>query len=231
MPSHPLGPIRSSRRPRRLSRRPSQIGPKSLYAFEQRFWEQGFTRIAGVDEAGRGPLAGPVVAAAVILTRRFKIPGLNDSKQLSPEKRENLFASILERSRVGVGLVSEKVIDEINIFQAARLAMKKAIQELPEPPDALLIDGRMKMESACPCREIIHGDALSASIAAASIVAKVVRDRIMMAYHELEPYFLFNEHKGYGTGKHLFRLQEKGPSVFHRMSFRPIKKDPQEALL
>lgn len=205
--------------------------PKNLYVFEQRFWEQGLTRVAGVDEAGRGPLAGPVVAAAVILNRRVKISGLNDSKQLSPEKREKFFALILKSAQVGVGLVSEKVIDQINIFQAARRAMDQAIQQLPEPPDALLIDGRMKMESACPCREIIHGDALSASIAAASIVAKVVRDRIMMAYHELEPDFLFHEHKGYGTEEHLARLQEKGPSVFHRRSFRPIKKDPQEALL
>jgi len=181
-----------------------------------------------VDEAGRGPLAGPVVAAAVILDRGFRIPGLNDSKQLSSGKRENLFAAILESAAaaVGVGLVSEKEIDEINIFQAARLAMKQAIDRLPEFPEALLIDGRMKLQVSCPCLDIVKGDALSASIAAASIVAKVVRDRIMLAYHELAPDFLFNEHKGYGTESHLARLREIGPTPFHRMSFRPIMQAP-----
>lgn len=183
-----------------------------------------------MDEAGRGPLAGPVVAAAVILDRSFKIPGLNDSKQLSPGKRENLFAAILESAAVGVGLVSEKEIDKINIFQAARLAMKQAIDRLPKSPDALLIDGRMKMQTPCPCLEIVRGDALSASIAAASIVAKVVRDRIMMAYHEIAPEFRFNEHKGYGTESHLACLEKKGPSIFHRMSFRPIMQDPSGGL-
>lgn len=204
---------------------------RNLYSFEQRFWDQGLTRIAGVDEAGRGPLAGPVVAAAVILGRGFRIDGLNDSKQLSAEKRENLFAAILESAAVGVGLVSEKEIDEINIFQAARLAMKQAIERLPEPPDALLVDGRMKLQASCPCLDIVKGDALSASIAAASIVAKVVRDRIMMAYHEIAPDFHFNEHKGYGTESHLARIKEIGPTPFHRMSFRPIRQDAQEVLL
>lgn len=203
----------------------------SLYAFERKFWEEGIRQVAGVDEAGRGPLAGPVVAGAVILRREGRIRGLADSKQLTAEKRESLLAQILETCQVGVGLVSERRIDQINIFQATRLAMKQALANLPEPPEGILVDGRMHLDLSCPTLEIIHGDCLSASIAAASIVAKVVRDRIMLAYHELEPHFAFQRHKGYATAQHLLHLREHGPSPFHRRSFRPIKKDSQEVLL
>lgn len=199
----------------------------SLYEFEKKHWREGLARIAGVDEAGRGPLAGPVVAAAVVLPAGKRIPGLNDSKQLSHEERESLFARILELAEVGVGLVSETVIDEINIYQASRLSMKQAIEALPSLPEAVLVDGRMHLDVSCPATDIIHGDALSASIGAASIVAKVTRDHIMMAYHELAPRFSFHIHKGYGTPAHLAALAKFGPSEFHRRSFRPIRKEPE----
>ncbi len=205
--------------------------PNSLYGFERRFWREGIDHVAGVDEAGRGPLAGPVVACAVILGRNKKIRGLNDSKQLKPEVRESLFVQILETSQVGLGLVSEKIIDRVNIFQASRLAMRQAILNLPEPPQALLVDGRMHLDFPQPKLEIIHGDCLSASIAAASIVAKVMRDRIMLAYDELEPEYSFRTHKGYATEAHLAFLERIGPSPFHRQSFHPIRKEPQGVLL
>lgn len=200
----------------------------SLYDFEKKFRKEGFRRIAGVDEAGRGPLAGPVVAAAVILPRDKKIRGLNDSKQLTRAERESLFVRILEHAETGIGLVPEKTIDEVNIYQASRMAMKRAIEDLPSPPDTVLVDGIMHLEASCPATDIIHGDALSASIAAASIVAKVTRDHIMMAYHELAPQFSFHIHKGYGTEEHLRALKEFGPSEFHRRSFRPIRKETEQ---
>ncbi|MBI4550579.1 MAG: ribonuclease HII [Candidatus Omnitrophica bacterium] len=205
--------------------------PRSLYDFERRFWGQGLKDVAGVDEAGRGPLAGPVVAAAVILDPEARIRGLNDSKQLEPARRESLFARIVTTCRVGVGLVSERRIDEINIYQASREAMRQAISRLPCAPEALLVDGPMRLEFQGPKMEIVHGDALSASIAAASIVAKVIRDQIMLAYHELEPAFSFHQHKGYPTPEHLELLEKHGPSSYHRQSFRPIRKDGQELVI
>lgn len=204
---------------------------ESLYRFERRFWREGVTRVAGVDEVGRGPLAGPVVACAVILPPRSRIRGLKDSKRLSAPERESLFVEIVEWCPVGLGLVSEKVIDEINILQATRAAMRQALAALPEVPEAVLVDGRMRLDWPGPTVEIIRGDALSASIAAASIVAKVVRDQMMLAYHEAEPFFSFHLHKGYGTVKHLELIRERGPSPFHRLSFRPIRQDPQGVLL
>ncbi|HNV86419.1 MAG TPA: ribonuclease HII [Candidatus Omnitrophota bacterium] len=203
----------------------------SLYFFEEKYRAEGFRRVAGVDEAGRGPLAGPVVAAAVILPGEIEIKGLNDSKQLSERIRESLFVRILESAEVGVGLEAEAMIDEVNIYQASRRAMMRAIQSLRVPPDAVLADGMMRLETACPAVDIVHGDARSASIAAASIIAKVVRDHIMLAYHELAPQFSFNLHKGYGTREHLHALETHGPSEFHRRSFRPIKREPAQPLL
>ena len=185
-------------------------------------------RVAGVDEAGRGPLAGPVVACAVILPRDRLIRGLRDSKTITPQAREKLFVEILTHGEVGLGLASEKTIDAINILQATRLAMRHAVEGLREKPEALLVDGRMRLDVPDwngPYVDIIDGDALSASVAAASIVAKVVRDQIMLAYHALEPRFAFDAHKGYGTEEHLDRLREFGPSVFHRKTFRPIRRD------
>jgi len=203
----------------------------SLYAFEEKFWRSGLSRVAGVDEAGRGPLAGPVVAAAVILPQGLKIKRLNDSKQLSRDVRESLFVQILEKAEVGVGLVPEGVIDAINIYQASRLAMMQALQALTVSPEAILADGIMRLEASCPVTDLIHGDALSASIAAASIVAKVIRDQIMLAYHELAPQFSFDIHKGYGTRDHFHALRTCGPSEFHRRSFRPIRKESEQPLL
>jgi ribonuclease HII len=198
-----------------------------LYTFERKLWKEGVRQIAGVDEAGRGPLAGPVVAAAVVLPdlKKGRMGGLADSKQLSSEMRERLFVEILEKAAVGVGLVTEKRIDEINIFQAARQAMTIAIRELPQPPDAVLVDGRMRLTLSCRAQDLIRGDQRSASIAAASIVAKVTRDHIMVAYDAVDPRFSFYRHKGYATKEHLARLLRYGPSPFHRHSFYPIRKE------
>lgn len=203
----------------------------SLYQYEDDLRARGISPVAGVDEAGRGPLAGPVVAAAVILPKNKIIPGLNDSKQLKPAQREALFGEILASCDVGIALAVEKEIDTINIYQAARQAMLRALSRLRRAPGTVLVDGKMNLLFSCPCVDIIKGDQLSASIAAASIVAKVVRDQIMLAYHELAPQFAFDVHKGYGTPAHLQAIREHGPSVYHRYSFYPMKKDAQGAFL
>ncbi|MBI4970469.1 MAG: ribonuclease HII [Candidatus Omnitrophica bacterium] len=193
-----------------------------MYRFEEALRKDGFRIIAGTDEAGRGPLAGPVVAACVILPD-FHIPGINDSKMLSEKKREKLFAEIMSSATVGVSVISESVIDEINIYQASRLAMKKAFHELSLQPDFLLIDGPLKLDVFCKTKSIIKGDRKSASIAAASIIAKVTRDRLMREYHEEYPEYDFARHKGYPTKRHRELLKLHGPSPIHRRSFRPVR--------
>jgi len=185
--------------------------------------------VAGVDEAGRGPLAGPVVAAAVILVDHEGLAGINDSKKLSAKRREELYLRIARSGIVGIGLADEKQIDELNIYQATRLAMKKAVLNLSHTPNALLIDGPMRVDLALEQKGIIQGDAKSASIAAASIVAKVFRDHWMRQLHEVYPDYAFHKHKGYGSTEHMKVLREKGPSPVHRYSFAPVRE--AEALL
>ena len=194
-----------------------------LFEFETKASHQGFKNIAGIDEAGRGPLAGPVVAAAVIFPSQVNIPGLNDSKKLSTKKRAELFPKIQEISvSYGVAVVNEKVIDKINILQAARLAMKQAVETLKITPGLLLIDGNQKIDSTLNQWAIVKGDSRSLSIAAASVLAKVTRDRIMDDYHKLYPQYEFNRHKGYGTILHRNLIQEHGPCPIHRNTFKGV---------
>jgi ribonuclease HII len=183
----------------------------------------GYRWVAGLDEAGRGPLAGPVVVAAVMLPRRFRLPGLNDSKQVSEPERERLADEVARRAAgISIGLASAREIDAMNILEATRLAMVRAIQALKPRPDFLLIDALTLPAVCLPQRAIIKGDALSLSIAAASIVAKVTRDRLMRDYHRRYPHYNFEVHKGYPTPEHLALLARYGPCEIHRRSFRPV---------
>lgn len=185
----------------------------------------GYRRIAGIDEAGRGPLAGPVVAAAVILPPRCRPLGINDSKQLSVKDREEVYAAILEQAvAVGIGSADVAEIDRFNILTATRLAMRRAVDQLIPSPDYLLIDAIVLSGLKVPTRPIIKGDSLSVSIAAASIVAKVTRDRLMARYHETFPEYGFLSHKGYGTAEHLERLARHGPCPIHRRTFSPVQE-------
>ena len=196
-----------------------------LFEFETKASYQGFKNIAGIDEAGRGPLAGPVVAAAVIFPSQVNIQGLNDSKKLSTKKRAELFPKIQEISvSYGVAVVGQKVIDKINILQAARLAMKQAVETLKITPGLLLIDGNQKIDSTLNQWAIVKGDSRSLSIAAASVLAKVTRDRIMDDYHKLYPQYEFNRHKGYGTKLHRNLIQEHGPCPIHRNTFKGVSE-------
>jgi len=179
--------------------------------------------ICGIDEAGRGPLAGPVVAAAVILPRKGRPKGLDDSKQLSAEAREELAMKIREIGIVGVGVASVEEIDAINILQASHLAMKRAFDALSERPAAALIDGNMAPDFGCPTECIIDGDAHVAVISAASIIAKVERDRMMVELCAQYPGYSFSKHKGYATPVHQAALVELGPCAIHRMSFKPVQ--------
>jgi ribonuclease HII len=184
----------------------------------------GYRRIAGLDEAGRGPLAGPVVAAAVILPNRCRLVGIDDSKQLTESERNHLFVLITQRAvAIGVGLASHDEIDRLNILQATRLAMYRAVAAVSPVPDCLLVDAVSLPASRMPVRSIIKGDALSVSIAAASIIAKVTRDRLMAEYHAVYPQYNFLSHKGYGTEEHRERLVEYGPSAIHRRTFSPVR--------
>ena len=185
----------------------------------------GYRRIAGIDEAGRGPLAGPVVAAAVVLPTRCRLSGVDDSKQLSEGQRDRLYALILEQA-VGMGIGSADVgeIDRFNILEATRLAMRRAIDQLAPSPDYLLIDAVALPGIRISVQPIIKGDSLSLSIAAASIVAKVTRDRLMAMYHEMFPEYDFLSHKGYCTTGHLRRLARHGPCSIHRRTFMPVQE-------
>ena len=186
---------------------------------------KGYVNTAGVDEAGRGPLAGPVVAAAVIFPAKINIVGLDDSKKISPKKREELYPQIqAEAIAYGVAIVSREVIDEINILQASRLAMKKAVEQLQPVPDLLLIDGNQKIDSTLDQWAIVKGDSKSLSIAAASVLAKVTRDRIMEDYHKLYPQYEFHRHKGYGTKLHRALIEEHGPCPIHRSTFKGVSE-------
>ena len=197
--------------------------PTDLFETEAR--RCGYRLVAGLDEAGRGPLAGPVVAAAVMLPRRCLLAGLNDSKQLTEAERERLYDEIQRRAvGIGVGQASEREIDAMNILEATRLAMGRAIQALPSMPEYLLLDALELPAVHLPQRAIIKGDALSVSIAAASVVAKVTRDRLMGEYHRQYPQYNFQAHKGYGTAEHLRMLAAHGPCAIHRRSFRPVGK-------
>ena len=198
---------------------------KDLWYFEKEATQKGCNDIAGIDEAGRGPLAGPVVSAAVILPATFQDPDITDSKKLSPKKRERLFDKIYDRAiSVGIGIVDPVEIDRINILQASLLSMAMAVENLIPQPDHLLIDGNFPIPSELPQQSIIKGDALSISIAAASIVAKVSRDRLMQCYHEYYPQFDFPKHKGYPTKAHKEAIREFGFCPIHRRSFKGVKE-------
>jgi ribonuclease HII len=191
---------------------------------ERELRSAGFRWIAGIDEVGRGSLAGPVVAAAVILPERHRIRGLRDSKVLPRARREALYEQILDRATaVGVGCMEVEVIDRINILQATKLAMREALGRLTQPPDHLVIDALSLPQVDLPQRPIIDGDAISASIAAASIVAKVTRDRICAEFDARYPAYGFARNKGYGTRRHLDALLEEGPCEWHRRSFAPVR--------
>lgn len=196
----------------------------STLAFEHRARAKGFSAVAGIDEAGRGPLAGPVVAAAVILPPVISLPGLNDSKKLTARQRAMLYPKIRAQAVVGVGVASVAEIDELNILQATLLAMQRAIKRLPQIPDHLLIDGITPLPVAISQQCIKQGDSRSLSVAAASVVAKQIRDRIMLSLHNCLPEYDFARHKGYGTSHHRQALQRFGPSFIHRKTFAGVKE-------
>jgi len=210
---------------------------------ERKLWRRGYRRVVGLDEAGRGPLAGPVVAAAAITINlnRDNIPiklrglkGIKDSKKLSPKKREEFYKILTNPLRQladgglqikwGIGRVSEKVIDKINILEATKLAMKRAIEKLSKKPDFLILDGKMKLDLPIPQKSIIKADEKVFSCAAASIIAKVTRDRIMRRYNKRYPKYGFDRHKGYPTKLHRRKLKKYGPCKIHRKTFRPVRK-------
>ena len=192
----------------------------NMWEIEESVHAQGYSMICGVDEAGRGPLAGPVCAAAVILPNHLEIPGLTDSKKLTDKKRRELYPIIKEQAIAwGIGFASEQEIDEINILQATFLAMQRAIDQLEGKADFALIDGNREKDFGLPVKTVVKGDSLSANIAAASVLAKVTRDDIMVDLAEKYPQYAFEIHKGYGTKAHYAALTEHGPSPIHRMTF------------
>lgn len=191
-----------------------------MWEFEHKYKEQGYQFICGVDEAGRGPLAGPVCAAAVILPTDIDIPGLNDSKKLTDKKRRELFPIICQQAiAYGVAFADHTEIDEINILQATYLAMERAINQLSVKPDFALIDGNRAKDFGVPLETVVGGDGRSASIAAASVLAKVTRDDYMLKMAEAYPQYGFEVHKGYGTKAHYAAMAEHGPCPIHRMTF------------
>jgi ribonuclease HII len=193
--------------------------------FEKSAYSAGFKYVAGIDEAGRGPLAGPVIAAAVILPIELILPGVDDSKKLNPAKREKLFNLIMDQAiSVGIGIVSAAEIDQINILQATRRAMLAAVQLLSPKPDCLLIDGISTIDTSIFQKTIIKGDSLSLSIAAASIIAKVTRDRQMIEMDAKYPGYGFAGHKGYGSAAHMSAIRMLGPSPIHRLTFGGVKE-------
>lgn len=196
------------------------MGEVNMWKIEQSFFEKGIELICGVDEAGRGPLAGPVCAAAVILPAGIDIPGLNDSKKLSDKRRRELYPIIKENAiAYGIAFADHNEIDEINILQATYLAMERAIAMLEVKPQLALVDGNRAKDFGIPAETIVHGDSLSASIAAASVLAKVTRDDFMLEMAKTYPEYGFDVHKGYGTKAHYAALTEYGACPIHRMSF------------
>ena len=197
----------------------------TMLEFENLARRRGFRSVAGVDEAGRGALAGPVVAAAVILPPETEFSGVTDSKKLSPAKRDELFDLIMEKAiAVGVGQGDHRLIDQINILQATLAAMRTAVESLAVPADYLLIDGITAIPAPLPQRTIKKGDSASLSIAAASIIAKVTRDRLMVQFEEEFPGYGLAVHKGYGCASHMAAIAEIGPSAIHRLTFRGVKE-------
>ena len=196
---------------------------EKMLTYEKDLYKQGLTLIAGVDEVGRGPLAGPVVAAAVILPQGCKIKGLNDSKKIPKKKHLEVFQAVQEQAMsIGIGIIDNQVIDQVNIYEATKLAMKEAISQLSLQPQHLLIDA-MKLDLPISQTSIIKGDANSLSIAAASIIAKVTRDELMKDYDQQFPGYDFSANAGYGTVKHLEGIEKQGITAIHRLSFEPIK--------
>lgn len=211
-----------------MARRKTEAELKEMFLemceFENQCYADGFKLIAGIDEVGRGPLAGPVVASAVILPQGFELLGLNDSKKLSKKKREAFFDIIKENAiSYGIGIVSEAEIDEINIYEASKVAMKRAIEDLNITPDFLLIDA-MKLDLDIPQENLIKGDMRSISIAAASVLAKETRDKMMEEYAVIYPGYGFEKHAGYGTKQHVEALRTLGVTPIHRKTFAPVKK-------
>ena len=194
------------------------------FRYEKKLRAIGVAHIAGIDEAGRGALAGPVVAAAVVLPEKFRHRRLNDSKQLAPELREQIYSELVSDPQVRwtVGIVDSVEIDRINILRASHRAMRLAVEALIEPPDHVLIDGLPVIPFPLPQTAIIEGDCISLSIAAASVIAKVTRDRMMRDFCAHFPQYCFGQHKGYGTELHLLKLYEFGPCPIHRRSFEPV---------
>lgn len=195
---------------------------EDLLKYERELYNQNINLIAGVDEVGRGPLVGPVVAAAVILPVNYQLEGLTDSKKLS-EKKRNLFYKIIKEDAIaiGVGIISAKIIDEVNIYEASKLAMLEALNQLKIKPEHVLIDA-MPLDLEVPSTSIIHGDALSLSIAAASVIAKVTRDKMMYELNEKYPEYHFDKHKGYPTKLHLECLKKYGPLENYRFTYKPV---------
>ena len=213
-----------SKRKRELQKQVDEdLRLEKMLAYEKELYTQGIHLIAGVDEVGRGPLAGPVVAAAVILPENCKIPGLNDSKKIPKSKHHAIYQAVLDQAlSVGIGIKDNQVIDQVNIYEATKLAMLEAIQELDPRPQHLLIDA-MRLDLPIPQTSIIKGDANSLSIAAASIVAKVTRDQMMEEFDCEYPGYDFTHNVGYGTANHLAGLHKLGVTPIHRRSFEPVK--------
>ncbi len=201
----------------------------NLLLIEKRAYEQGFTKVAGVDEAGRGPLAGPVVAAACVIDRTLFFEGINDSKLLTPLRRKHFFELLTSHSKVayGVGVVDASAIDRLNIYQATIKAMGEALNQLSDAPDYILVDGMSFVHPGAHVEKVIGGDRRSQSIAAAGIIAKGTRDTLMDDYDKLYPQYGFKENKGYGTKKHLDALLLHGPTPWHRRTFEPLKASIQ----
>ncbi len=209
----------------------SKLGWEERTELERTCWENGCQRVAGLDEAGRGPLAGPVVAGIFVITSEFYNPEVYDSKQLTPLQRERLFKLITSgRWEYGVGIVEPEEIDRINIYQASRIAMLKALRSIQPPPDCLLVDALVIPETEIEQRSIIHGDVRSVAIAAASIIAKYTRDQIMIDYEQKYPGYGFAKHKGYPTREHYEALNKLGPASVHRKSFCLQKRKAGESL-
>ena len=213
-----------SKRKRELQKQVDEdLRLEKMLAYEKELYAQGIDLIAGVDEVGRGPLAGPVVAAAVILPKACKIPGLNDSKKIPKSKHKEIYEAVLQNAiAIGIGIKDNQVIDQVNIYEATKLAMMEAIGQLEPQPQHLLIDA-MKLDLPIPQTSIIKGDANSLSIAAASIVAKVTRDQMMEEFDCEYPGYDFTQNAGYGTAKHLAGLDKLGVTPIHRRSFEPVK--------
>lgn len=213
-----------SKRKRELQKQVDEdLRLEKMLAYEKELYAQGIDLIAGVDEVGRGPLAGPVVAAAVILPKACKIPGLNDSKKIPKSKHKEIYEAVLQNAiAIGIGVKDNQVIDQVNIYEATKLAMMEAIGQLEPQPQHLLIDA-MKLDLPIPQTSIIKGDANSLSIAAASIVAKVTRDQMMEEFDKEYPGYDFAKNAGYGTANHLAGLDQLGVTPIHRRSFEPIK--------